>query len=128
MWLKDKEYVALAYMTGILPIKKYGSHSALNMFSEYSMTNPREMAEFFGFTEEEVQELCKEYGRSFENTQAWYAGYDRTTMSGNELKTYAMYSPKSVVDAMLSGIFDNYWNQTEIYEALKAYIHMKGLA
>lgn len=55
-------------MTGILPIKKYGSHSALNMFSEYSMTNPREMAEFFGFTEEEVQELCKEYGRSFEET------------------------------------------------------------
>ena len=47
MWLKNKEYVALAYMTGILPIKKYGSHSALNMFSEYSMLNPREMAEFF---------------------------------------------------------------------------------
>ncbi|MEI2990493.1 MAG: AAA family ATPase [Blautia faecicola] len=118
-WLKDKEYVNLAYMTGILPIKKYESHSALNMFSEYSMTNPREMAEFFGFTEEEVQELCKEYGRSFEETQAWYDGYELTTMSGNELKTYAMYSPKSVVDAMLSGIFDNYWNQTEIYEALK---------
>lgn len=111
-------------MTGILPIKKYGSQSALNMFSEYSMTNPREMAEFFGFTEEEVQELCKEYGRSFEETQAWYDGYELTTMSGNELKTYAMYSPKSVVDAMLSGIFDNYWNQTETYEALKAYIHM----
>ena len=124
VWLKDKEYVALAYMTGILPIKKYGSHSALNMFSEYSMTNPREMAEFFGFTEEEVQELCKEYGRSFEETQAWYDGYELTTMSGNELKTYAMYSPKSVVDAMLSGIFDNYWNKTETYEALKAYIHM----
>ena len=123
-WLKDKEYVALAYMTGILPIKKYGSHSALNMFPEYSMTNPREMAEFFGFTEEEVQELCKEYGRSFEETQAWYDGYELTTMSGNELKTYAMYSTKSVVDAMLSGIFDNYWNQTETYEALKAYIHM----
>jgi len=124
VWLKDKEYVALAYMTGILPIKKYGSHSALNMFYEYSMTNPREMAEFFGFTEEEVQELRKEYGRSFEETQAWYDGYELTTMSGNELKTYAMYSPKSVVDAMLSGIFDNYWNQTETYEALKIYIQM----
>ena len=123
-WLKDKEYVALAYMTGILPIKKYGSHSALNMFSEYSMTNPREMAEFFGFTEEEVQALCEKYGRSFEETQAWYDGYELTAMCGNELKTYAMYSPKSVVDAMLSGIFDNYWNQTETYEALKAYIRM----
>ena len=123
-WLKDKEYVALAYMTGILPIKKYGSHSALNMFSEYSMTNPREMAEFFGFTEEEVQALCEKYGRSFEETQAWYDGYELAAMCGNELKTYAMYSPKSVVDAMLSGIFDNYWNQTETYEALKAYIRM----
>lgn len=123
-WLKDKEYVALAYMTGILPIKKYGSHSALNMFSEYSMTNPREMAEFFGFTEEEVRSLCEKYGRSFEETQAWYDGYELTVMKENQLVTYAMYSPKSVVDAMLSGIFDNYWNQTETYEALKIYIHM----
>ena len=76
MWLKNKEYVALAYMTGILPIKKYGSHSALNMFSEYSMLNPREMAEFFGFTEKEVQELCSKYDRSFEETKAWYNGYE----------------------------------------------------
>ena len=123
-WLKDKEYVALAYMTGILPIKKYGSHSALNMFSEFSMTNPREMAEFFGFTEEEVRSLCEKYGRSFEETQAWYDGYELTVMKENQLVTYAMYSPKSVVDAMLSGIFDNYWNQTETYEALKIYIRM----
>ena len=59
-WLKDKDYVALAYMTGILPIKKYGSHSALNMFTEYSMTNPREMAEYFGFTEEIGRASCRE--------------------------------------------------------------------
>lgn len=52
-WLKDKAYVALAYMTGILPIKKYGSHFALNMFTEYSMTDPGNMAEYFGFTEQE---------------------------------------------------------------------------
>ena len=123
-FLKDKVYVALAYLTGILPIKKYGSHSALNMFSEYSMTNPREMAEFFGFTKEEVQTLCEQYHRSFEETEAWYDGYELCAMQGTELKKYAMYSPKSVVDAMLSGIFDNYWNQTETYEALKAYICM----
>ena len=63
-------------MTGILPIKKYGSHSALNMFTEYSMTNPREMAEFFGFTEDEVKMLCARYKRSFEETKAWYDGYE----------------------------------------------------
>ena len=124
MWLKDKEYIALAYMTGILPIKKYGSHSALNMFAEYSMLNPRDMAEFFGFTEDEVKSLCSQYGRSFEEAQAWYDGYELVTLEGNNRKTYAMYSPKSVVDAMLSGIYDNYWNQTETYEALKIYISM----
>ena len=123
-WLKDQEYVALAYMTGILPVKKYGSHSALNMFTEYSMLNPREMAEFFGFTENEVKELCLEYKRNFQEAQAWYDGYELVTMEGENRKTYSMYSPKSVVDAMLSGVFDNYWNQTETYEALKAYIRM----
>ena len=122
--LKDKAYIHLAYMTGILPIKKYGSHSALNMFSEYSMLNPREMAEFFGFTEKEVQELCNKYGRSFEETKAWYNGYELSVVEAKKPKVYAMYNPKSVVDAMLSGVFDNYWNQTETYEALKAYICM----
>ena len=60
-WLKDKSYIALAYMTGILPIKKYGTHSALNMFTEYSMTDPGDLAEFFGFTESEVATLCQKY-------------------------------------------------------------------
>ena len=124
VWLKDQDYVALAYMTGILPIKKYGSHSALNMFTEYSMTNPREMAEFFGFTEDEVKMLCARYKRSFEETKAWYDGYELITVEENQKKIYSMYSPKSVVDAMLSGVFDNYWNQTETYEALKTYIRL----
>ena len=75
-WLKDKDYVALAYMTGILPIKKYGSHSALNMFTEYSMTDPGELAEYFGFTEQEVAALCEKYQMSFEEAKAWYNGYD----------------------------------------------------
>ena len=124
VWLKDQDYVALAYMTGILPVKKYGTHSALNMFTEYSMTNPREMAEYFGFTEGEVKELCEEYGRSFEEMSAWYDGYELTAVENGRLKTYSMYNPKSVVDAMISGMFDNYWNQTETYDALKIYIRM----
>ena len=123
-WLKDKDYVALAYMTGILPIKKYGSHSALNMFTEYSMTNPREMAEYFGFTEVEVKKLCERFHRNFEETRAWYDGYELVTVDGEEKICYSMYSPKSVVDVMLSGVFDNYWNQTETYEALKSYIKL----
>lgn len=123
-WLKDQAYVGLAYMTGILPIKKYGSHSALNMFIEYSMTDPGEMAEYFGFTEEEVQTLCTEYNMNFEETKAWYDGYGLRTHSRFGDKLYSMYSPKSVVEAMLKHKFGTYWNQTETYEALKVYIQM----
>ena len=123
-WLKDKDYVALAYMTGILPIKKYGSHSALNMFTEYSMTDPGDLAEYFGFTEKEVFALCEKYDMSFEEAKMWYDGYQLIAhrQTGNEI--YSMYSPKSVVEAMLRHKFGTYWNQTETYEALKIYIQM----
>lgn len=124
MWLKDQDYVALAYMTGILPIKKYGTHSALNMFTEYSMTDPGELAPFFGFTEEEVKELCQEYDMSFEETRAWYDGYALTVNRQAGDICYSMYSPKSVVEAMMRHRFGTYWNRTETYEALKVYIQM----
>ncbi len=123
-WLKDKDYVALAYMTGILPIKKYGSHSALNMFTEYSMTDPGDLAEYFGFTEQEVSELCAEYEMSFEEAKTWYDGYQLVVHQKWRDKYYSMYSPKSVVEAMLRHKFGTYWNQTETYEALKIYIQM----
>ena len=95
-WLKDKDYVALAYMTGILPIKKYGSHSALNMFTEYSMTNPREMTEFFGFTEREVYELCRQYKRNFEETKVWYDGY-RLTKSEDSMPQMRRYFEMAII-------------------------------
>ena len=112
--LKGQPYVALAYMTGILPIKKYEEHSALNMFKEYSMTNQKRLAEFTGFTESEVRQLCKEYSIPFEKTKQWYDGYN---VNGTSI-----YNPKSVVEAITEDIFDNYWTQTETYEALKFYI------
>ena len=112
--LKGQPYVALVYMTGILPIKKYGEHSALNMFDEYSMTNQYDLAEFTGFTETEVQNLCEKYNVPFEETKQWYDGYSVNGIS--------VYNPKSVVSAMLKKTFDNYWSKTETYEALKFYI------
>lgn len=115
--LKDRTYVSLAYMTGILPIKKYGTHSALNMFTEFSMTNPRILADYVGFTEEEVMDLCERYGMDFDEAARWYDGY---TFKRNA----HIYSPKSVVDAMLNEEYDSYWSQTETYEALKIYIEM----
>ena len=123
-WLKDKDYIALAYMTGILPIKKYGSHSALNMFTEYSMTDMGALAEYFGFTDDEVKKLCARYEMDFDEARAWYNGYKLVSHSRYGTKTYAMYSPKSVVEAMLKHKFGTYWNQTETYEALKVYIQM----
>lgn len=119
--LKDQEYVGLAYMTGILPIKKYGTHSALNMFSEYSMASLGKLVPYFGFTEEEVQKLCEEYDMSFEETKSWYDGYQFVLPKGEPV---SIYSPKSVVESMLNHCFQNYWNQTETYEALKMYIQM----
>lgn len=115
--LKDKDYIALAYMTGILPIKKYGTHSALNMFDEYSMTNPMELAEFVGFTEEEVEHLCRQYGMSMQEVKEWYDGYSFPYAE-------SIYSPRSVVMAVSSGICDSYWNKTETFEALRTYIDM----
>ena len=124
MWLKDQDYVSLAYLTGILPIKKYGSHSALNMFTEYSMTDPGNLAEYFGFTEQEVLSLCTDYGMGFEEAKAWYDGYHLVTHTKSGPVCYSMYNPKSVVEAMLRHKFGTYWNQTETYEALKIYIQM----
>ena len=115
--LKDKEYVALAYMTGILPIKKYGTHSALNMFTEFSMEHPDQMAQFVGFTEDETKNLCLRYGMDFEECRAWYDGYSFPNCPH-------VYSPKSVVDAMVKGRFGSYWNKTETYEALQVYIDL----
>ena len=114
--MKDKAYIALAYMTGILPIKKYGVHSALNMFAEYSMTNQGEFSKYTGFTEDEVKKLCVRYQMPFDETRYWYDGY--------ELNGQAIYNPRSVVMAMLNRIYDNYWTRTETFEALRKHILM----
>ncbi len=69
---KGAEYVDLAYMTGILPIKKYGEHSAINIFDEYSMISPKNLGEYFGFTEKEVQEQCTQYDIDYTEVEKWY--------------------------------------------------------
>ena len=131
--MKDNNHVALAYMTGILPIKKYGEHSALNMFDEYSIMQPMELAEYTGFTEEEVRELCDRYDMSYDEISNWYDGYlisntipiskRKQFRDGNFVEhRFSIYSPLSVVNAMRSGIIRNYWNKTESYEALAEYI------
>lgn len=113
---KGAEYVELAYMTGILPIKKYGEHSAINIFKEFSMLNPGSFAKYFGFTEEEVMGLCKKYGVDYGETQEWYDGY----LVGD----HHIYNPQAVTELMDNKAFRSYWTGTETYEALKVYIDM----
>ena len=115
--LKDQPYVALAYVTGILPVKKYGLHSALNMFWEYSMTDQSLFEEYTGFTESEVKALCEQFEMDFAETSSWYDGYTFTEFQH-------IYNPKSVVEAMRRHRFSNYWTSTETYEALKIYMEM----
>ena len=112
--LKDKSYVALAYMTGILPIKKNGFNSSLNMFSEISMISAGRYAEFTGITDDEVRALCKEYSTSFEDIKSLYKGYS--------VKGISIYNPLSVIESIRNNKFSNYWTSTETYEALKVYI------
>ena len=113
---KGQPYVALAYMTGILPIKKYGVHSALNMFNEYSMEGAYPFSEFTGFTEQETEKLCEQYSIDVNETKKWYNGYN--------VDDIAIYNPRSVVEACRRKRFTNYWSQTETYNALKTPINL----
>ncbi len=111
-----ERFVALAYITGILPIKKYGGESALNNFDEYTMTEPANMVDYIGFTQEEVKELCEEYDMDLNEIQKWYDGYT--------LKNKHIYSPNSVCTAIDRNEIGNYWVSTDTYESLRLYISM----
>jgi hypothetical protein len=115
--LKDRGYVALAYMTGILPVKKYGTHSALNMMYEYSMTDTGVFAEYVGFTEKEVRQLCQQYDMNFDEMKNWYDGYVLPE-AGH------IYNPRSVIESLTRKKYGSYWTRTETYEALKIFLEM----
>lgn len=106
-----------AYMTGILPIKKYGNESAVSDFFEYNMLSPEPLEEFVGFTEQEVKDLCKDSGVDFESMQEWYDGY----ILGENTH---IYNPKSVIEAIRRRRIRSYWTRTETYESLKIYIDL----
>ena len=108
---------AAAYMTGILPIKKDGSQSAISDFEDFSMVKPRPFGRYVGFTEEEVKKLCNDYGRDFATMKRWYDGYAfRDEMS--------VYNPNSVMKAIRNDDFDSYWVQTSAAESLMGYISL----
>lgn len=120
-WFKNNNFtpdtVAAAYITGILPIKKDGTQSAISDFEEYSVLDPGAFAGYVGFTEAEVRGLCEERGRSFERMRAWYDGY---TVGDCR----SVYNPYSVMRAVGSGRYKSYWRQTSAAETLITYIDM----
>lgn len=105
------------YMTGILPIKKYDTQSALNNFHEYSVVQPGPMAECFGFTSNEVHQLCEKHGMDYNLFEEWYDGYQ---IGGCK----KMFNPTSVMSAIYNKYCDNYWGNTGAYDAIAGYIRM----
>ena len=114
---KDSPYIKLAYLTGILPVKRYNTQSALNNFDEYTMINPMGLDKCFGFTEDEVIQLCDKWNMSFDKIKSWYDGY---LMPNN----VHLYNPRSVVTAFYAKNLRGYWVETASYESLKIPINM----
>ena len=113
---ESKVFLALAYITGILPIKKIKDESALNNFREYTMLKSRQLTKYFGFTEEEVEDLCEKYHMDFDTAKTWYNGY--------LIDGIHMYNPNSVAQAMLNQDFDSYWKNTSSFESINTFITM----
>ena len=121
-WLRRmfKDYTANmvfagVYMTGILPVKKYKTQSALNNFVEYSMVEPMDMAHFFGFTKDEVKALAEKHAMDFDELEKWYDGYQ----IGDE---HSIFNPNSVMMAVRSRRCRSYWASTGAFDAISGYI------
>ncbi|MDE7353856.1 MAG: ATP-binding protein [Acetatifactor sp.] len=120
-WFKNSSFtpkvVAAAYMTGILPIKKDGSQSAISDFIEYPILDPDGFSGYTGFTEGEVKKLCEKHMMSYEDAGKWYDGYDFPNIG-------AIYNPYSVMMAMRKKKFGSYWRKTSTAESLMTYVNM----
>lgn len=113
---ESKRFLALGYITGILPIKKIKDESALNNFSEYTMINSKPFTKYFGFTEEEVKELCRQYDMDFESVKEWYNGY--------LINGIHMYNPNSVCQSIYRNELDSYWKNTSAFDTINSFITM----
>lgn len=111
---ESKTFLALAYITGILPIKKIENESALNNFREYTMLDSKRLTPYYGFTEEEVKALCDRFDMDFESVRGWYNGYLINGMH--------MYNPNSVVNAMLDHSLESYWRNTSSFTTINRLI------
>ena len=111
-----ERFVNLAYITGIFPIARYNTQSALNNFSEYTMLNPGPFSQYYGFTENEVKTLCEKYKLDFETTKFWYDGY--------KVGVYDLYNPNSIIELAKHGVYKSYWSATAAYDLVKEAINL----
>ena len=114
---QSMDVFAGVYMTGILPVKKYKTQSAMNNFQEYSMVKPGGMAGYFGFTKAEVKVVAAKNGMDYDELEKWYDGYQ----IGNEL---SIFNPNSVMTAFREQWCENYWGRTGAADAIASYINM----
>ena len=114
---QSTDVFAGVYMTGILPIKKYKTQSAMNNFREYSMVMPGRLAGYFGFTEHEVEILSEKFTMDYDELKKWYDGYQIGMETG-------IFNPNSVMQALNNGYCDSYWASTGAFETVADYIQM----
>lgn len=111
---ESKTFLALGYITGIIPVKKIKDESALNNFREYTMISSKTLTRYFGFTEDEVKELCSKYDMNFDSVKTWYNGY---LIDGEH-----MYNPNSVIQAITDHSLESYWKDTSAFETINQFI------
>lgn len=114
--IEPTKYIQLAYLTGILPIKREKTQSALNNFNEFTMLSPGRLARYIGFTDEEVYNLALSYSADYEKIKKWYDGYI--------LREYQVYNPRAVVSVIQNEEFKSYWSETASYETIVPLINM----
>lgn len=114
--LQPSRYLNLAYITGILPIMKINTQSAMNNFREFTMLNPGPFAPFIGFTEGEVQAICTKHQLNFAELRRWFDGY--------KLGQEHIYNPNAVIDTIIHGKAGNYWSATASVGAILPLIRL----
>ena len=111
---ESQKFLALGYITGILPIKKIKKESALNNFTEYTMLDSAKLTTYFGFTESEVETLCQKYEMNMSSVKEWYNGY--------LINKKHMYNPNSVYMAMSHQNLESYWKNTSAFDTINTFI------
>ncbi len=103
---KTNPFLEKALMTGITRVSKESVFSDLNNM-EVITTASEKYEEAFGFTQEEVLDALKEYGRyeQREEVKNWYDGF---TFG----RKRDIYNPWSIINYLDKQKFDTYWANT----------------